>query len=38
MNIISVTEGEIQSISSLKAEDSSGYDGVSTKYKKCVIH
>jgi len=32
MNIIPVTEGEIQSIiCSQKAKDSSGYDGVSTK-------
>jgi len=35
MNIIPVTEGEIQSIiCSLKAKDSSGYDGVSTKILK----
>ena len=34
MNIIPVTEGEIQSIiCSLKAKDSSGYDGISTKTK-----
>ena len=37
MNIIPVAEGEIQSIiCSLKAKDSSGYDGVSTmKLKMC---
>ena len=37
MNIIPVTEGEIQSIiCSLKAKDSSGYDGISTKIlKRC---
>jgi len=35
MNIIPVTEGEIQSIiCSLKAKDSSGYDGVSMKILK----
>jgi hypothetical protein len=35
MNIIPVTEGEIQStICSLKSKDSSGYDGVSTKLLK----
>jgi hypothetical protein len=35
MNIIPVTEGEIQSIiCSMKARDSSGYDGISTKILK----
>jgi hypothetical protein len=35
MNIIPVTEGEIQSIiCSMKAKDSSGYDGISTKILK----
>jgi hypothetical protein len=35
MNVIPVTEGEIQSIiSSMKAKDSSGYDGISTKILK----
>jgi hypothetical protein len=35
MNIIPVTEGEIQSlICSLKAKDSSGYDGISTEILK----
>ena len=35
MNIIPVTEGEIQIIiCSLKAKDSSGYDGISTKILK----
>jgi len=35
MNIIPVTKGEIQSIiCPLKADDSSGYDGVSTKILK----
>ena len=35
INIIPVTEGEIQSIiCSLKAKDSSGYDGISTKTLK----
>jgi hypothetical protein len=35
MNIIPVTEGEIKSIiSSIKAKDSSGYDGISTKLLK----
>ena len=35
MNIIAVTEGEIQSIiCSLKSKDSSGYDGVSTQILK----
>jgi hypothetical protein len=34
MNRIPVTVGEIQSICSLKAKDSSGYDGVSAKILK----
>ena len=34
MNVIPVTEGEIQSICSLKAKDSNGYDGISPKILK----
>jgi hypothetical protein len=35
MHIIPVTEGEIQSIiCSMKAKDSSGYDGISTRILK----
>jgi hypothetical protein len=33
MNIIPVTEGERKSISSMKAKESSGYDGISTDTK-----